>query len=163
MTTIFDPLSIFISSNHRNMALRISLFLLASTFIPTILASRSAGCGKNLPAAQSPPGGPSHQTDFTQSDGTPRTYLIHIPSNYDRNTPVPLIFSFHGRGKNSAEQEELSQFSNEEFNKNGIAVYPQGLDVSYLSYLQSKLSIEESQVTRPLKRGQRATSDINNQ
>ncbi|KAE8443570.1 hypothetical protein EG329_001732 [Mollisiaceae sp. DMI_Dod_QoI] len=104
------------------------IFLLAITFSPAILASKSAGCGKNLPAAQSPPGGPSHQTDFTQSGGTPRTYLIHIPSNYDKDTPVPLIFSFHGRGKNSAEQEELSQFSNEEFNKNSIAVYPQGLD-----------------------------------
>jgi poly(3-hydroxybutyrate) depolymerase len=116
------------------MAVRytLSLFLLAST-ISTGLASSSAGCGKALPAAQSPAGGASHQTDFTQSDGTARTYLIHIPTNYNKTNPVPLILSFHGRGKSSSEQEQLSQFSNEAFNPNAIAVYPQGLDVSVFS------------------------------
>ncbi|CZR65631.1 probable poly(3-hydroxybutyrate) depolymerase [Phialocephala subalpina] len=110
------------------MALRTTLCLLASTLLRSILAANSAGCGKDLPKAQQPPGGESHQTSFTQSDGTGRTYLIHIPSNYDKNTAVPLIFSFHGRTKDSAEQEELSQFSNEAFNPNGIAVYPQGIE-----------------------------------
>ncbi|KAH7317934.1 poly depolymerase [Rhexocercosporidium sp. MPI-PUGE-AT-0058] len=114
------------------MALLKSLILLTSAAalsaaIPTYTTG-SGGCGKPLPAAQSPAGGASHQTHFTQSDGTARTYLIHIPSNYDVNTAVPLIFSFHGRTKNSSEQEELSQFSNEEWNPNGIAVYPQGID-----------------------------------
>ncbi|PLB54532.1 putative ferulic acid esterase [Aspergillus steynii IBT 23096] len=90
-------------------------------------AAGSNGCGKPLPKHQSA-GGDSHQTHFTTSDGTERTYLIHIPSNYDTNTPVPLIFSFHGRSGNSANQEGLSQFSNEDWNPNGIAVYPQGLD-----------------------------------
>jgi len=103
--------------------------LLLSPLLATSIRATSAGCGKDLPAAQSPPGGASHQTDFTQSDGTARTYLIHIPSNYDKNAPVPLIFSFHGRGKSSSEQEGLSQFSNENWNPNGIAVYPQGLNV----------------------------------
>ncbi|PVH74779.1 carbohydrate esterase family 1 protein [Cadophora sp. DSE1049] len=117
------------------MALLTSLLLFTttalSTAIPTSSSSQTAGsngCGKPLPAAQSPPGGASHQTHFTQSDGTARTYLIHIPSNYDVNTAVPLIFSFHGRTKNSSEQEDLSQFSNEEWNPDGIAVYPQGID-----------------------------------
>jgi poly(3-hydroxybutyrate) depolymerase len=103
--------------------------LLASNIISSAISAGSKGCGKDLPAAQTPPGGASHQTDFTQSDGTHRTYLIHIPSNYDKNTPVPLIFSFPGRGKNSSEQEGLSQFSNGDCNPNGIAVYPQGIHV----------------------------------
>jgi poly(3-hydroxybutyrate) depolymerase len=104
---------------------------LASALLSTTNAAVSSGCGKDLPEAQKPAGGASHQTNFAQSDGTDRTYLIHIPSNYNINTPVPLIFSFHGGGKTSAEQEELSQFSNEYFNPNGIAVYPQGIDVSF--------------------------------
>jgi poly(3-hydroxybutyrate) depolymerase len=112
--------------------------LLASNIISSAILPGSKGCGKDLPAAQTPPGGASHQTDFTQSDGTHRTYLIHIPSNYDKNTPVPLIFSFHGQGKNSSEQEGLSQFSNEAWNPNGIAVYPQGIHV-YLHYNSSPL------------------------
>jgi len=106
-----------------------TLFIVASSLASSVTAANSGGCGKDLPAAQSPPGGASHETDFTTSDGTARTYLIHIPSSYDKNTAVPLIFSFHGHGKNSSEQEGLSQFSNEQFNPNGIAVYPQGIDV----------------------------------
>ncbi|KAA8649041.1 hypothetical protein EYZ11_007447 [Aspergillus tanneri] len=90
-------------------------------------AAGSAGCGKPLPKDQSP-GGNSHPTDFITSDGTPRTYLIHIPSNYNVNRPVPLIFSFHGRHKTAESQEALSQFSNEDWNPDAIAVYPQGLD-----------------------------------
>jgi poly(3-hydroxybutyrate) depolymerase len=105
------------------------IFLLASIFLRPALTTNSTGCGKGLPAAQQPAGGASHDVHFTQSDGTDRTYLIHIPSNYENNTPVPVIFSFHGRGKNSSEQEELSQFSNETWNRHAIAVYPQGVDV----------------------------------
>ncbi|KAH8651885.1 putative ferulic acid esterase [Tricladium varicosporioides] len=118
-----------------------SLFLLASTLTSSLAspsppylhsrASGSAGCGKPLPVAQQPAGGASHPTNFTQTNGAKRTYLIHIPSNYNPNTPVPVIFSFHGNGKTSEQQEDLSQFSNEEFNKNAIAVYPQGVDKSW--------------------------------
>lgn len=122
------------------MALVILILLITTAFCTAIPASSgSSGCGKPLPAAQSPPGGASHQTHFTQSDGTARTYLIHIPSNYDVNRAVPLIFSFHGRTKNSSEQEELSQFSNEEWNPDGIAVYPQGIDVSFTVLLFSHI------------------------
>ena len=122
-------------SQAYKMALLRSLIFLTSTAFCTAIPSSpqtagSCGCGKPLPAAQSPPGGVSHQTHFAQSDGTARTYLIHVPSNYDVNKAVPLIFSFHGRTKNSSEQEVLSQFSNEEWNPDGIAVYPQGIDVS---------------------------------
>jgi poly(3-hydroxybutyrate) depolymerase len=112
--------------------------LLASNIISSAISTGSKGCGKDLPAAQTPPGRPSHQTDFTQNDGTHRTYLVHIPSNYDKNTPVSLIFSFHGRGKKSSEQEGLSQFSNETWNPNAIAVYPQGIHV-YLPLTPSVL------------------------
>ena len=108
-----------------------NVIFLASALLSTANAAVSSGCGKDLLKTQQPAGGASHQTTFPQSDGTDRTYLIHIPSTYNINTPVPLIFSFHGGGKTSAEQEELSQFSNEDFNPNGIAVYPQGIDVSF--------------------------------
>jgi poly(3-hydroxybutyrate) depolymerase len=124
-----------------------SILLLSSTFRTPVIVANSAGCGKDLPKAQTPPGGASHQTDFQQSDGTPRTYLIHIPSNYDKNTPVPLIFSFHGRHKNSSEQEALSQFSNEDWNPNGIAVYPQGINVSNIASLLVTFKFQ----CRPLK------------
>ncbi|CZT52096.1 related to poly(3-hydroxybutyrate) depolymerase [Rhynchosporium secalis] len=83
----------------------ISLLLLASLSLITALPSssdsptKSCGCGKALPVAQRPAGGDSHRVQFKQSDGT-------APSS----------------------QEELSQFSNEEWNPNALAVYPQGID-----------------------------------
>ncbi|RDL31362.1 putative poly(3-hydroxybutyrate) depolymerase [Venustampulla echinocandica] len=104
-----------------------SFLAIASALFMTSYGASSVGCGKDLPPSQQPPGGPSHKTDFNQTDGTARIYRIHIPSNYTKDTPVPLIFSFHGHGDTAKHQEDLSQFSNESFNPNAIAVYPQGL------------------------------------
>ena len=59
--------------------------------------------------------------------GRNRTYRIHLPSNYNPNTPAPLVLSYHGHGQNMVKQEALSQFSNDGINPNMIAVYPQGL------------------------------------
>ncbi|KAL9623098.1 MAG: hypothetical protein Q9160_002612 [Pyrenula sp. 1 TL-2023] len=85
----------------------------------------SSGCRKPLPSNHSP-GGIS-QTEKITSGGRSRDYLIHIPASYTPDTPVPLILSFHGRTKDAAEQEQLSQFSNPAYNPNAIAVYPQGV------------------------------------
>lgn len=119
----------------------VTLLLLLGRFTPSVTSAPTAtasavattstsGCSSALPDKQSP-GGDSHQVAFTQSNGVKRVYLIHIPSNYDINTPAPLIFSFHGHGKTAAQQEGLSQFSNEGtgYNPNAFAVYPQGLTV----------------------------------
>ncbi|KAI9925719.1 hypothetical protein ASPWEDRAFT_42377 [Aspergillus wentii DTO 134E9] len=96
----------------------------------------SAGCGKPLPKAQGKGG--DYPTNFTTSDGTARKYIIHIPSNYDQDKPVPVIFSFHGRTKTAEEQQGLSQFSNEDWNPDAIAVYPQGLDKQWQGDPKSK-------------------------
>jgi poly(3-hydroxybutyrate) depolymerase len=65
-----------------------------------------------------------------KSSGLNRNFLISLPSAYNANTPVPLIFSFHGRGKDARYQQKLSQFSNASYNPNAIAVYPNGFMVS---------------------------------
>ncbi|CAG8979105.1 hypothetical protein HYALB_00000236 [Hymenoscyphus albidus] len=96
-------------------------------------AASSAGCGKNLPAHITA-GGQSHEVNFTTvsggSPGMKRQYWIHVPSNYNKDKPAPLIFSFHGNGGTAANQEDLSQFSNESWNPNAIAVYPLGVGKS---------------------------------
>lgn len=89
----------------------------------------SKGCGKSLPSAQSPAGGDSHQVTY-EVDGVKRHYRLHIPSNYNESNPIPLIFSFHARGKTSSYQEGISNFSNETLNPDAIVVYPQALKVS---------------------------------
>jgi len=104
--------------------------LLATTgqAIQSPILKQSDGCGKSLPAKVTP-GGASANISIS-SDGLDRSYLIHVPRNYDINTPVPLILSYHGRAKNASEQELLSQFSDSSYNPNAIAVYPQGVAVS---------------------------------
>lgn len=101
--------------------------LLATTgqTIQSPILKPSDGCGKSLPAKVTP-GGASANISIS-SGGLDRSYLIHIPRNYDINIPVPLILSYHGRVKNASEQELLSQFSNSSYNPNAIAVYPQGV------------------------------------
>lgn len=56
-----------------------------------LVSHASSGCGK----IQWP-------TDFThyrfglQSNGKDRSYSYHIPANYDKNKPYPVVVGFHG-------------------------------------------------------------------
>ncbi|KAE8385808.1 Alpha/Beta hydrolase protein [Aspergillus alliaceus] len=86
-------------------------------------ATGSAGCGQSISLNQGP--GSSQSVIFTTSDGIHRPYRIYIPSSYSINTPTPLIFSFHGWNRSLEWQESLTQFSNETWNPDTIAVYPQ--------------------------------------
>lgn len=91
----------------------------------------SPGCGKHIPPGHSP--GDSYRANMISDDGRNRSYLIHLPSNYTTNRPAPVVIAFHGRGKDPEYMEKLSQFSNEDFNPDAIAVYPQAIvDVLHL-------------------------------
>ncbi|WP_406689052.1 ferulic acid esterase [Saccharopolyspora sp. ID03-671] len=57
------------------------------------------------------------------SGGVARSYLLHVPESYAPARPTPVVLSFHGHSRDSAYQEELSEFSGTDV----IAVYPQGL------------------------------------
>ncbi|KAF7453615.1 LpqC, Poly(3-hydroxybutyrate) depolymerase [Pyrenophora tritici-repentis] len=91
-----------------------------------VIAASSDGCGKPLPDKV-------HLDESVnlslESDSgiTPRKYRLHIPASYDTSSPVPLILSFHGRGKDAEYQEALSQFSNATYGFQGISVYPEGI------------------------------------
>lgn len=87
--------------------------------------STSPGCGNHLAKGHSP--GDSYRANMISDDGRNRSYLIHLPSNYTTHKPAPVVLAFHGRGKDSEYMEKLSQFSNEEFNPDAIAVYPQAI------------------------------------
>lgn len=57
-------------------------------------------------------------------DGVDRHYLLHVPPNYDRSKPMPLILALHGMGGNSADFEERTKL-NETADRDGfIVVYP---------------------------------------
>ena len=55
--------------------------------------SNSTGCGNtNLPAACATKGSPC----TLNVAGTDRQYYVVLPTNYDANTPYPLVFTWHG-------------------------------------------------------------------
>jgi poly(3-hydroxybutyrate) depolymerase len=50
------------------------------------------GCGMDPSSVSSP----------IEVDGTDRTFILRLPSNYDPNTPTPLVFAWHGLGGSAA-------------------------------------------------------------
>ncbi|KAK4545530.1 hypothetical protein LTR36_002880 [Oleoguttula mirabilis] len=89
--------------------------------------TKSAGCGKTLQQGIEQGGTGSSNNISITSSGIERTFLLHVPQVYTATNAHGLIFSFHGRSKDAAEQEKLSQFSNHDFNPNMLAVYPNGI------------------------------------
>ncbi|KAK5691676.1 hypothetical protein LTS12_028757, partial [Elasticomyces elasticus] len=109
--------------------------LALSTASSAAAVGKTTGCGRPVPEGITP--GKTHVANFT-SGGTQRSYRMHIPSSYNKDKAAPVIFSFHGRSKTAKGQEELSQFSNEEWNPDAIAIYPQGIDKEWQGDPDSK-------------------------
>ena len=58
-------------------------------------------------------------------DNLKRDYIIHIPSSYDNETPVPLVLCFHGYG-GSPSGISYTNFNYVSDTASFIVVYPQG-------------------------------------
>jgi poly(3-hydroxybutyrate) depolymerase len=117
------------------------LSLFFSTAILAVLPSiscafvgdKKCGCGGSLP--QGVELDKSVNLTISSSSGvSKRGYRLHLPKSYDANKKVPLILSFHGRGKDAKFQEELSQFSNATYGFEGVSVYPEGIPVGALMF-----------------------------
>ncbi|KAJ7130339.1 hypothetical protein C8R44DRAFT_872150 [Mycena epipterygia] len=68
----------------------------------------------------------TNHANITMGD---RSFLVHIPANYNSTTPHALVVSFHGFKANAKEQELITSFSDEGLTLNGkglVAVYPNG-------------------------------------
>lgn len=109
--------------------MRTPIFLVSTLLsLATRTLQQSDGCQKSIPG-DIELGKSKNFTITSKSGHTPRKYRIHVPKSYDNTVPVPLILSFHGRGKDMKFQEKLSQFSNASYGFEGIAVYPEGVSV----------------------------------
>jgi poly(3-hydroxybutyrate) depolymerase len=106
----------------------------------TQVSQRSSGCGKPIPDVLKL-GESRNFTLDTTSKPSPRNYRLHAPESYKSDVPVPLILSFHGRGKDMEEQEGLSQFSNASYGFEGISVYPEGVPVKSFDSTLSTQSV----------------------
>ncbi|KAJ7658944.1 Alpha/Beta hydrolase protein [Mycena rosella] len=68
----------------------------------------------------------TNHANITMGD---RSFLIHIPANYDATTPHALVVSFHGFKGNAQKQEKITGLSQKGLLLNGkglVAVYPNG-------------------------------------
>ncbi len=59
-------------------------------------------------------------------DGMTRTYLIHIPAQYNDSKSFPLVIVLHGGGGNSKNMMEKTGFNDLADEKGFIVVYPDG-------------------------------------
>lgn len=138
---VLDALSPALSTN-------LIMYSLRKVLLPLLLSTQAiaTGCDKPLPVKA----GSTTKTSIT-SGGLDREYLLHVPITYDATKKVPLIFSFHGRGKNASGQMELSQFANPDFNPDAISVFPNGVKVStslflYLDFCPSVRTYIQTQI-----------------
>ena len=65
------------------------------------------------------------------SDDWGRTYLLHVPTLYEGNAPVPLILNFHGLGHSGEYQADYTDMSSKADVENFIVIYPDGLAMSW--------------------------------
>jgi poly(3-hydroxybutyrate) depolymerase len=99
----------------------------ASAAGPSAAAS-TAGCGK-APAL-------TNGTHTIASSGQNRTYILHLPDNYDANRPYKLIFAFHWLNGTAndvatggADGSTWAYYGQQRLSDNGaILVAPQGID-----------------------------------
>jgi polyhydroxybutyrate depolymerase len=76
----------------------------------------SAGCGK-----ANPPQGAGALT----IRGAQAQYVVTLPANYDPNTPSPLIFGFHGRGRTHVQFQTVDASNIQtELGSRAVMVYP---------------------------------------
>ena len=59
-------------------------------------------------------------------DDQERSYLVHVPPNYDRNTPTPVVLIFHGAGTNAQIMVVFCGLNKKSDDAGFIAVYPNG-------------------------------------
>lgn len=69
-----------------------------------------------------------YEYSLKTSDGLERTYLIHLPTDYNKNESYPLVMAFHGgfgTGQHLANQTGLSSLADRE---GFMVVYPDGAE-----------------------------------
>lgn len=72
------------------------------------------------------------QLDSIFEPGGWRSYILHLPSNYDPANQYPLVVNIHGLNSNAALQESYSQFNSVADTGGFIVVYPNAIAGSWV-------------------------------
>ncbi|MEQ1715539.1 MAG: PHB depolymerase family esterase [Hyphomicrobium sp.] len=84
---------------------------------------RGSGCGRAL-AADLATG--KTTTRAIAFGGSNRSFLLHLPINYDSAKPAPVVLNFHGLGSNPEQQNTISAFVPMSDREGFILVTPDG-------------------------------------
>ncbi len=82
-------------------------------------------CAQELPMRTEPLGPGDHTRKLTVGELN-RSYLVHIPSNYDPKKQTPVVLAFHGGGANAANMVVFSGLNRKSDEAGFIVVYPSG-------------------------------------
>lgn len=94
----------------------------------------SADHGADEPMLSCPSAGslmPGDSTRQVMANDRMRSYLMHVPRQYQGDQPVPLVFDFHGYSSNPQQQMGGSGFRELADQENFIVVYPEGVGASW--------------------------------
>ncbi|EFX06432.1 ferulic acid esterase [Grosmannia clavigera kw1407] len=109
------------------VAVRAVLLLLLTDQTQTAYASAKSESGSQvIPTQQA---AVSQNVKFNLP--TQRTFLLNIPSSYDKETAYPLVLSFHGAGGNSKKQQRITELSDPSLRIAGmpfLTAYGQGVN-----------------------------------
>ncbi|MDP7016030.1 MAG: PHB depolymerase family esterase, partial [Pirellulaceae bacterium] len=72
------------------------------------------------------PLGPGDHTRTLTVGERARSYLVHIPPNYTRRQPTPVVLIYHGGGSNAQVMVRFSGMNRQADKSGFIAVYPSG-------------------------------------
>merc|ERR1719238_250938 len=110
------------------------LIVLAGLQCATVSSLPSAGCGHMLPKDLTRGGSTFRDVQIEDTDTRlgvhQRQYKASVPSSYDENRPMPLLFYFHGQdGTDKLEDNKFVQLGNQELgNKEAfLVVSPKGM------------------------------------
>jgi len=97
--------------------------------------------GPNTPAVTAPPVAftseaqtqtqvlqfaPGRNDYILEVDGTPREFILHIPSGYDPNIPTPVVVMIHGTNQSGAVMYENTGWADTAEAENIIVAFPTG-------------------------------------
>ncbi|EGX48091.1 hypothetical protein AOL_s00081g87 [Orbilia oligospora ATCC 24927] len=98
-----------------------TIALIASTVVAD--DDRTPGCGKDVSSAAI---GKTQKVSITSS-GNNRTFMVHLPQDYDSDEDYPVILGFHGAPGVGLHFEADTMFSMPRWGNGKIFVYPDAL------------------------------------
>jgi polyhydroxybutyrate depolymerase len=94
-------------------------------------------CNLLLVALAGPPLGPGDHERSIRMGDTVRTYLVHVPPQYDPRRPMPLVLALHGAWTDAQIHVRFCGLSGKADKAGFIAVYPNGTGIGQLLFWNS--------------------------